>query len=42
MASKQVSERPMIKSPILDNIFEEICFGVTFFFFESDHGELWL
>ena len=42
MASKQVSGRPMVKSPILDNIFEEICFGVTFFFFESDHGEFWL
>ena len=32
----------MVKSPILDNIFEEICFGVTFFFFESNHGEFWL
>ena len=31
----------MVKSPILDNIFEEIYFGVTFFFFESDHGEFW-
>lgn len=32
----------MVKSPILDNIFEEICFGVAFFFFESNHGEFWL
>ena len=31
----------MVKSPILENIFEEIYFGVTFFFFESDHGEFW-